>query len=209
MTADWADLDKGTERLILVGPVQENPLSVTGLEDVPQIAIDGGARFAVNPVLWAGDGDSGVAPHAVPAFIKHDQNITDLRFCLDGICPWRWKELHLFGFLGARRDHELGNFGEIHAEMKARPVFTKAIFYNNQNLPQVHFFQTGDHTVDLHGVFSVLVLEPAEITISGECLYKTKKTLLHPLSGQGISNEASGLVKISSSGPFMLLTLYS
>jgi thiamine pyrophosphokinase len=161
MTADWSALDKGTERLILVGPVQENAVRVTGLEDVPQIAIDGGSRFAVNPVLWAGDGDSGHAPESTPAFIKQSQDITDFRFCLNGIRSWRWKELHLFGFLGERRDHELANFGEIHAEMKARPAFSSAVFYNKENLPQVRFFQTGEHTVDLHGLFSVLVLEPA------------------------------------------------
>lgn len=205
MTAGWSDLDKGTERLILVGPLQENAVRVAGLDDVPQIAIDGGSRFAANPVLSAGDGDSGHAPESIPAFIKHNQDITDFRFCLDGIRHWRWKELHLFGFLGERKDHELANFGEIYAEMKMRSAFVTAVFYSKENIPQVRFFQTGEHTLDLHGLFSVLVLEPAEITISGACRYKAERMLLPPLSGRGISNEAFGKVKISSSGPFMFL----
>ncbi len=210
MTADWLDLDKGTERLILVGPLQEQPLKNSllnelGLEGVPQIAVDGGERSAVNPVLWAGDGDSGHAPASVPAFIKHSQEITDFRFCLDGIRKWRWKELHLFGFLGGSRDHELANFGETHREMKARPNFLQAVFYSKDNLGAVQFFQTGEHTADMHGIFSLMVLEPAEITLSGACRYPAERLQLQPLSGQGISNEASGKVKISASGPFMLL----
>ena len=210
MTASWRELDKGTEQLILVGPARKTPLhDVPGLKDVPQLAVDGGDRFAVNPVLWAGDGDSGQAPTSIPAFIKHDQNITDFRFCLNGIRDWRWRELHLFGFLGGRRDHELANFGEIHVEMKARAPFSKAVLYGENNLPQMYFFQAGEHAARLQGVFSVLVLEPAEITIAGECLYPAGKISLQPFSGKGISNEASGIVKISSSGPFMLLTSHT
>jgi thiamine pyrophosphokinase len=209
MTTDWDKLDKGTEQLILVGPLRNSALTPAlekiGLAGVPQIAIDGGSRAAMNPVLWAGDGDSGPAPRSTPAFIKPTQDITDFRFCLDGIRNWRWKELHLFGFLGGRRDHELACFGEIHTEMKARPAFTKAVFYGSDDLPQVTFFQSGEHTVKLEGTFSVLMLEPAVVTISGDCRYPTKATVLGPLSGQGISNEASGTIKISATGPFMLL----
>jgi len=206
----WAELDKGTAQIILVGPLQESILQpdllkTVGLEGVPQIAIDGGARAAVNPVLWAGDGDSGHAPQSTPAFIKDSQDITDFRFCLDGIRNWRWNTLHLFGFLGGRRDHELANLGEIHTEMKARPQFSKAVFYGSDNRAQVQFFQAGAHTIELHGTFSVLALEHAEITISGECRYPAERVSLHPLSGQGISNEAFGRVEISSSAPFMLL----
>ena len=207
MTASWRELDKGAEQLILVGPARKSPLpDVAGLENVPQLAVDGGGHYAVNPVLWAGDGDSGAPPQSVPAFIKHDQNITDLRFCLDGIRGWRWNALHLFGFLGGRRDHELANFGEIHVEMKARTAFSKAVFYGEDNAPQMYFFQAGEHAVaNLHGIFSVLVLEPAEITITGECRYPVEKASLQPFSGQGVSNEASGTVKFTASGPFMLL----
>lgn len=202
----WPELDPGAKRLILVGAARESLLPrLPGFDGVPQIAIDGGSRFAVNPLLWAGDGDSGHAPASVPAFTKHSQDVTDLRFCLDGIRNWRWKELHLFGFLGGRRDHEMANFGEIHAEMKKRAAFSKAIFYGEDNHIQALFLNAGDHMLDLHGTFSALAIEPAYITLTGECRYKAEKALLPPLSGQGISNEASGIVKISSSGPFMLL----
>jgi thiamine pyrophosphokinase len=207
MTVTWNELDKGTERLILVGPALRNPLplSLPGLEGVPQLAVDGGAGFAFNPVLWAGDGDSGKVPDSIPAFIKHSQQITDLRFCLDGIRVWRWKELHLFGFLGGRRDHEFANFGEIHAEMKKRAAFSKAVFYSEDVRARVLFLGEGEHDIELHGTFSTLAVEPAEITLAGECRYKVENALLPPLSGKGISNEASGMVKISSTGPVILL----
>jgi len=202
MTPDWNKLDPGTEKLALIGPVRTQPLPSL---DMPQLAIDGGSRFAVCPLLWAGDGDSGQAPTGVPAFNKLSQDMTDLRFCLDHIHNWRWKELHLFGFLGGRRDHELANFGEIHAGMKARASFMKAAFYNEDNLASVLFLNTGTHTLELHGTFSTLVLEPASITISGDCHYSREKVSLHPFSGEGISNEASGTVSISSNAPLMIL----
>ena len=206
MITEWSKLDKGSERLILVGPLQQSPLlDPPGLKDVPQIAIDGGARSAVNPVLWAGDGDSGNAPEGIPAFTKYSQDITDFRFCLSGIRSWRWNALHLFGFLGGRRDHELACFGEIQAEMKARIPFSRAVFYGSDNLPQVQFFRAGKHSVELRGAFSLLVLETAVVTLSGDCRYKTTATALGSLTGQGISNEASGVVEISATGPFMLL----
>ena len=210
MNATWSELDKGTERLILVGPALKKVLSsslldAAGLASVPQLAVDGGGHFAVNPVLWAGDGDSGTPPERTPVFFKHDQNLTDLRFCLNGIHDWRWKELHLFGFLGGRRDHELANFGEIHAEMKMRPAFSKAIFYGEECHRQVLFLGAGEHTVELRGAFSTLALEPAKVTVAGDCSYKAENMLLSPLSGHGVSNEAAGVVKISSSAPLMLL----
>jgi thiamine pyrophosphokinase len=202
MTPDWNKLDPGTEKLALIGPARIQPLPAL---DMPQLAIDGGSRFAVRPLLWAGDGDSGKAPTGVPAFNKLSQDMTDLRFCLDHIHAWRWRELHLFGFLGGRRDHELANFGEIHAAMKARPAFVKAVFHGEDNTAAVLFLNAGAHTLELYGTFSTLVLEPASVTISGDCHYSREKVSLHPLSGHGVSNEASGTVNISSTAPVMIL----
>src|ERR1035437_15013 len=114
---DWLQFDKGTKSLLLVGATLESAMPLSFLSDVPQIAVDGGISFARNPVLWAGDGDSGSIPSDVQVFLKHNQDETDLRFCLTSIRLWQWTELHLIGFLGERRDHELVNFGEIYAEM--------------------------------------------------------------------------------------------
>ena len=101
-----------SKKLVLIGPVlnasvDSGVLSRFNLINVPQIAVDGGIQFSQNPRLWVGDGDSsGVLSGDVPAVNKNAQDETDLHFCLKQIESWSWDELHLFGFLGGRRDHE-------------------------------------------------------------------------------------------------------
>lgn len=204
---DWGRFEAKAERLVLAGPLlsqrlEKNVLESRGLGDAPQIAVDGGIRFAVDPVIWAGDGDSaGAAP---PQF-KHGQDETDLRFCLNGIRGWGWRELHLFGFLGGRRGHELANFGEIQSEMGTRPGFTRAVFYENALAPAVYFFQEGRHKLAVQGGFSLLSLTPARVRISGACAYATDAIDLRALSGRGVSNSGSGDVVFDSSVPFMVV----
>ena len=206
MTTDWQQHDPGAEGLVLAGPCLTAPLgpaqvAAAGLRDVPVIAIDGGIRFAKSPFLWAGDGDSGKAPANIPAMRKKNQDETDLRFCLNGIRPWRWRELHLFGFIGERRDHELANFGEIHAEMGRRRKFARGVFYGEDFRPLAVFYPGGDHAFTHHGLFSVLAFAPADVSLSGKCKFPAENVAFETLSGAGISNESSGEVKLRSSGP--------
>lgn len=176
-------------------------LKPLGLATAPQVAVDGGVRFARDPVLWAGDGDSSPAQ---PAFFKRDQDMTDLRFCLDGIRGWSWEELHLFGFLGGRYGHTLANLGEIHGEMKRRPLFRRAVFHDGLS-PAIFFFCAGAHALSLHGLFSVLAIEETRVSIGGACLYAADETLLPPLSGRGVSNRGEGLVSFQGDKPFMVV----
>ncbi len=212
----WQSHDAGGDRLVLVGPVMVAPLLPSdlarlGLSAVAQVAVDGGIEYAVKPVLWAGDGDSSpppaapASPSATPVVFKHNQDETDLRFCLNGVRDWNWRELHLFGFLGGRRDHELANFGEIHAELKTRANFTSAVFYDDKLEAAVRFFSGGAHRVNISGVFSLLVLEPATADISGDCDYAAAGAALPLLSGRGISNRGRGMVDISCTAPFMVI----
>lgn len=200
--SDWNEIDPRVEKLALIGAARMKPLPAMAM---PQLAIDGGARFAVKPLLWAGDGDSGTAPAGVPAFMKLSQEMTDLRFCLNGIHEWKWNELHLYGFLGGRRDHELASFGEVQAEMKTRPAFSRAVFYDENDEASVLFFNAGKHEAELQGLFSTLTLEPATVSLAGDCHYSAEKVSLHPFDGHGISNEGSGIVNISTSAPLMIL----
>lgn len=206
-TEDWSRFDAKAERLVLAGPLlsrklEGGVLAPMGLADAPQIAVDGGIRFAVDPVIWAGDGDS--AGEKPPQF-KHGQDETDLRFCLNGIRGWHWRELHLFGFLGGSRAHELANLGEIHSEMTMRTSFAHAVFYGASLAPALHFFQEGRHKLDIRGRFSLLSVEPAQVRIGGACAYKTDAIELRALSGRGVSNEGSGEVVFDSSVPFMVV----
>ena len=199
---DWRDYDGGDDMLVLVGPM----LGRKAEKLKPQIAVDGGITYAVAPVLWVGDGDSAVAaPRNVPTFTKHNQDETDLRFCLNGVRGWKWTELHLAGFLGGRRDHELANFGEINAELKARTGFRRAVFYDGQMSPRLFFYPAGEHTISISGLFSLLTLEPSLVSVAGSCEFAAEKLLLAPLSGLGVSNRGSGEVKITSTTPLMVL----
>lgn len=205
---DWQSHDAGFDRLVLVGPVMAAPLLAgdvahLGLAGVAQVAVDGGIEYALKPVLWAGDGDSGSS--GTPVVFKDNQDETDLRFCLNGVRGWNWRELHLFGFLGGRRDHELANFGEIHAELKTRANFTSAVFYDDKLEPAVRFFRAGAHCVNISGVFSLLALEPAVADISGDCDYAAAGVSLPLLSGRGISNRGRGMVDIACTAPFMII----
>lgn len=206
MSADWEQHDPGAESLVLAGPVLIQPLGAPqlgaiGLGSTPVIAIDGGIRFAASAFLWAGDGDSGRAPGNIPAMIKKNQDETDLRFCLNGIRTWRWHELHLFGFIGERRDHELANFGEIHAEMHRRPQFSRGVFYGGDRKPLAVFYPAGAHNFTHQGLFSVLAFAPVKISLAGKCRYPADNIMLEPLSGAGISNEATGLVNLRTTSP--------
>lgn len=199
---DWKDYDGGDDMLVLVGPM----LGRRAEKLKPQVAVDGGIVYAVSPVLWAGDGDSaGLVPDKVPAFTKHNQDETDLRFCLNGLRGWKWTELHLAGFLGGRRDHELANFGEIHAELKERPGFRRAVFYDVQMKPRIFFYPAGSHTTSITGLFSLMSLEPTTVTVAGSCEFIAEKQPLAPLSGLGVSNRGSGEVRITCATPLMLL----
>ncbi|MDF3024851.1 MAG: hypothetical protein K0R10_2212 [Alphaproteobacteria bacterium] len=212
---DWNSHDAGGDALVLVGPVMAAPLLLQdvarlGIGTVPQIAVDGGIEFALKPVLWAGDGDSSppAAPETrtgTPVVFKDSQDETDLRFCLNGVRGWQWRQLHLFGFLGGRRDHELANLGEIHAEMKVRAAFVSAIFYDDKLEAAVRFFNVGAHRVNISGTFSLLSLEAAVADIGGDCTYAAKGAALPVLSGRGVSNSGRGMVDISCDAPFMIV----
>lgn len=208
---NWQSHDAGGHRLVLVGPVMVAPLLAgdlarLGLADVAQVAVDGGIEYALKPVLWAGDGDSSSSsPSGTPVAFKASQDETDLRFCLNGVRGWKWQELHLFGFLGGRRDHELANFGEIHAELQIRADFTAAIFYDDKLEPAVRFFRTGSHRVNISAAFSLLALEAAVADISGDCDYAASGAALPLLSGRGISNKGRGMVDITCTAPFMIV----
>jgi thiamine pyrophosphokinase len=202
MSADWQRHDPGAESLVLAGPVLTAPLGLPpSLAGAPVIAVDGGIRFARQAFLWAGDGDSSAAPANIPALRKRSQDETDLRFCLNGVRGWRWRELHLFGFIGARRDHELANLGEVHAELKRRRKFARGVFYGEGLKPLAVFYPAGEHVFTYKGLFSALAFEPVVLSLSGKCKFAAENVALEPLSGAGISNEAAGEVRLRASGP--------
>ncbi len=207
---NWKSLDPGTSDLILVGPMLKSVLKPENAGkhiplETPQIAIDRGIEFSFQPIFWCGDGDSSEIPTQMNHLIKTDQNETDLRFCLNGIKEFEWKHLHLFGFLGGRRDHELANFGEIMTILDSRASASRATFYDEKLEPSVRFFQKGIHQVFLEGTFSMMVFESAFVSISGACHYSAQNLSLQPFSGRGLSNVGSGNVTIESNQSFIII----
>lgn len=189
------------EQLALIGPILSRKVETS----FPQVAVDGGIRFASNPILWVGDGDSGKVSTSIPMKMKPSQDETDLRFCLNQIQDWNWKQLHLFGFLGKRKDHEWANLGEVCQELKKRGEDSVAFFYDEESRVLIHFYPSGNHHFKLEGRFSLLSFEHNTITLSGKCKYTMSHEILSPLSGRGVSNEAQGEVSLQSSAPVMVL----
>ena len=200
-------------KLILVGPILSKPLDPQTLkklqlEGTPQIAVDGGVHFALDPVHWSGDADSSGAFATTSPFIKKkSQDETDLRHALQQIEHWKWNELHLFGFLGKRKDHEWANLGEVCQELTHRSAPTQAIFYDEGMNPHIYLYPAGSHALSIQGLFSVLSFEKNQVTISGACRYEIKDQSLAPLSGRGISNVGSGLVHIQNSALLMVIVV--
>lgn len=189
------------EQVALIGPILSRPIETL----FPQVAVDGGIRFASNPILWVGDGDSGKSPAVLTMLMKPTQNETDLRFCLNQIQDWGWKQLHLYGFLGKRKDHEWANLGEVCQELKKRGEGSVAFFYDQDSKPLIHLYPCGKHVFQLEGRFSLISFEQNTITLSGGCKYQMNNEILAPLSGRGVSNEGHGEIHIESTAPIMVI----
>jgi thiamine pyrophosphokinase len=199
-----------SDRLILVGPVlsqsiQPELLKTLGLLEVPQIAIDGGDRFADQPLMVVGDGDSASGKAGARVILKNNQDQTDLGYALGLIAPGRWVELHLFGFLGARIDHELASIGEVCHSLGLRPDLSQAKFYTSELQFAFSIHNTGTHSFDHLGLFSVIAFESSRISIQGQCDYQMRDQTLLPFSGRGVSNVGKGLFTVQSSGVFMMI----
>ncbi len=206
----WAEFLKILEahdRVTLVGPLQDRIHEPT----CPTIYVDGGGRFASpsaksksvdNPVVFVGDGDSGPEV-ALDEVLPADKDFSDLAFALRAL-PQSVIRVEMLGFLGGRRDHELCNFGEVHAFLSGRSHFTVVEMIGEDSL--VIGFCKGRVEREIHGDFSVFVLQPTAPRIWGACQYPlNRERTLEPLSSAGLSNLGSGRVEIESGSPAFVL----
>ncbi len=196
--------------VILYGPLIP-PLSKEQLQSrLPspalRVAVDGGSHAPVEFDLWCGDGDSGQPPRGVPYVQKETQDETDLCFALRHLKPNSWTHLHLVGFLGGRKDHELSVLGELHAALRKETQKT-AMLYNQRLEIDLRVLSPGSYSLKLNGTFSVLSLEETRVSLLGDCEYQTDEVTLLPLSGRGISNFATGRVQITCSRPIFVFEI--
>jgi thiamine pyrophosphokinase len=172
--------------------------------DRPTIYVDGGTKFRGRkvledfPTISVGDGDSGQANLDVR--LPPDKDYSDLAFALRGL-PETIREVQMLGFLGGRRDHELMVLGEVHHFLTGKGKFTMVRLDN-----EVFAFSGGPLKMEVEGRFSLAVLEPAAVTVTGACRYQLKTpTPLRPLSSHGLSNEGNGMVTVTATSPCFLL----
>lgn len=180
----------------LVGPLYSRAYQATG----PTIYVDGGVQFKVGSdrhqhcEVSVGDNDSTEIPldHVLPK----DKDESDLSFVLRHL-PAEVPHVELLGFLGGRRDHEVLNFGAVHYFLKETQAFRSARFDDT-----VIAFHGGKLSMDIRGTFTVLVFEPAFLTMTGACAYALpEQTPLAPVSSRGLGNEGFGTVYFECTAP--------
>lgn len=186
-----------------VGPM--GPALPDELTTMPQLAVDGGARYARDPDLWVGDTDSlgevGKAHHVF--HLPREKDASDLATALSFFTDARPYRFHLWGFLGGRRDHELFNLGEA-LRFLAHSPHARFLFYKGAPTPVLEVFPKGSFSVTRHGLFSFAALSEAQVSLQGACRYKLDDQRIHPLSSQGLSNVGDGVIQVQSSVPFLL-----
>lgn len=203
---DFVDayLSRFTNRrqVTLIGPVLTRAPRAGRLRE-PLIWVDGGADhrapiFRDRPGIAVGDGDS--AKSRLDHYLPEDKDYSDLAFVLRRI-PQQFFEVVMLGFLGGRRDHELFNLGEAHRFLAGRESPTRVRFDHS-----VRAFSKGEWQLHNHAAFSLAVIEPATVTLTGPCKYPLNEpTTITPLSSFGLSNRSQGELILRTDGPVFIL----
>ncbi|MDD9856723.1 MAG: hypothetical protein OXU96_01530 [Gammaproteobacteria bacterium] len=186
-------------RVTLIGPTLAHAPRAGRLQE-PLIWVDGGAdhRRGQTPAgVAVGDGDS--AHGKLDQYLNADKDYSDLAFVLRRL-PAHFAEVVLLGFLGARRDHELFNLGEVHHFLAAAGAPTRARFDRN-----IYAYSKGEWRFQSHSVFSLAAIEPATVTLTGACKYRlTAPTRVAPLASFGLSNRGAGRIILRTDGPVFI-----
>ncbi len=186
----YLDQFQGQKNLTLVGPFCD-PSAV--LRE-PVIFVDGGARCRKpGQGIAVGDGDS--FDGELDVLLNRDKDLSDLAFVLGNISRGL-SRIHLLGFLGGRRDHEMFNLGEVHQFLVAAAP-AQALFDD-----RVVAWSAGRWSFCRHGGFSLGALEESRVRMEGDCLYPCPEpTLFKPLTSLGLSNIGSGTIRLECSSP--------
>ncbi len=186
-------------RITVVGPMECDPALTLLNRRQPCIFVDGGSRHRKGHWgLCVGDGDS--ADVAMNVKLPADKDVSDLAYVLTNL-PCHLTKIDLVGFLGGRRDHEMINFGEVQRFLKSRSSATKVVFDH-----AISAYSQGRWEFYGDGLFSVLVIEPCQLTLSGAVKYPVISPLVFaPLSSLGLSNEGFGKVFLHCDAPVFVV----
>jgi len=185
--------------VVLVGPLAD-PAFIP--KDGLCIFVDGGATHAHGRAgLSVGDGDS--CPEKLDVQLPQDKDVSDLGFVLQSL-PQTVTNLLTVGFLGGRRDHEWLNMGEFHRFLTTRQQSRIDIDVGNGNGNGGRFFSAGRFSMDIHGTFSLLCLQPAQIQLTGSCRFPLlTATRIEHLSSHGLSNQGFGNIDLETDRPVL------
>lgn len=189
----------------IIGPM--GPKISPALSQFPILAVDGGAEFCDRMDVWIGDGDSNRSLLDCENVYRYGpiKDQSDLGLALGMFQGQKPLELHLWGFLGGRRDHEWINLGEVYHFLETKHEAV-AHFYNSQGKLEVSVYSAGRQALSHQGTFSLATIKENQIQILGAVQYAlTEKTTLLPLSSLGLSNSAHGIFEIIHEAPLMII----
>lgn len=189
---------------VLVGPL--GPILPDSLALHPVLAVDGGALHCKSSDVWVGDGDSGGSAERSTLSLKlaPEKDTSDFAAALEILRSTQAATVHLWGFSGGRKDHEMFVWGEALAWLEDHPE-SRILFYGPDGKPEAHFLGQGHWRFHHQGVFSLGTLKKCRVKLWGNVAYPIKVlTWLLPLRSLGLSNEASGQIEIENDAPVFL-----
>jgi thiamine pyrophosphokinase len=185
---------KTFRQLYLIGPLLK---SAPQWQEAPYIFVDGGHRWRSlqkkSDLSYSlGDGDSGER-ESLDTVVSPYKDYSDLQLALDTVTDQQWDIIHLLGFLGGHRDHELINIGEV------------SHFLKGQKNCLVHFEDAvtlaapGKYQLSHRGRFSIITFDQSPIMLTGNVRYPIEnKMSLRPLSSHGLSNLSDGQFELEN-----------
>ena len=202
MTTELKEVLSATNSVLLIGPLAK---------EIPQgnfdftVFVDGGCHLRAKEhtntsSLSVGDGDSCPPNTKLDYMIPTEKDHSDLAYILRHL-PKKLATLELHGFIGGRIDHQLAVFGEVFNYLKASE--TPSAVFDRQ---AAELLNKGKHSRNINGLFSLMTLEPTEVSLSGDTKYKVEPSaVLQPFSSHALSNEGRGDIQITNSLPLLLI----
>lgn len=175
-------------------------------KSLPLVAVDGGAHFAPRIDVWVGDADSFTGEVSSSISFKHpvDKDRSDLSLALGLFKRPLCYKLHLWGFLGERKDHELFNIGECLHFLDKHPG-SEILLYRKNGEVEFHLLGLGLWSFERHGTFSLGTIKKTEVELLGECDFPiSPPSYIYPLTSFGLSNRAKGTIRLNTEGPVFI-----
>lgn len=192
---DYLSQFSDSDQLNIVGPMAAPPHSLIE----PIVYIDGGTKYKDELFGYSvGDGDSSSIP--LDETLSPEKDFSDLGYALNQITN-HFGQIHLYGFLGGRRDHELFNLGELHHFLERQENQTTAYFDD-----QWTAYSAGQWDLDIFGTFSLITFsDETKIQLDGHCRYHIPRgTVVPTVTSFGLSNIGEGIIHLKCDRPIFI-----